>query len=911
MSRNLSIPIIIFSILITFSIIAIPVTDVVLHAYSISEVSNVAKVKITHIITTTVGENGKLKPKGEVKVRDGKNKLFKATPKKGYKAIIKVDGQIVKTGKVGKPCTYKLKNVVADMTLEALFEKGTTANSNSISIAIIGLGESIKVTNTTPATFAGYADSGIGISKVEFFNDTTGTSGTATGTTEWSAAIALKEGDNTLRFVATAKDKTTSEISTIVTYYPDLDFTTALSLSSDTVYIGESEDVTFTIGLGNTTDAVVKLYQTDENGENPVELGEMKDDGTLPDEIQGDGVFTLLQTISSIDEGHLYYRVGVTKGEKSYFSETASIWATQHFSSEQVQTAVSTADSAKEIYDTAISESKTLEEAAKEVKQSLSNDPNIGATDTTGVGGVWWITNDGILGLYHPTIDGEKSGSSQDGNRSVQAKASQQPVQNTQLEVFYYPASYLQDRSQYVPNYLSNKTGLEKSSKMTAAATETKNEIKSKKGLLISPYINNPNTTSNFGNGDDYYVPWKTIKDKKSCALSASAEILNNGSVNVTIDSFKNLSDYGYIHISTHGDNFFAGLLGLWQEAWGPNDFLKGALSQVVILTGLKIPKNADGTFDITGYENDIKAKRIAISPSGTVSLLPKFFSDYLTQLPNSLVVLSACRSMYNNSMANAFLSKGAGGVVGYSDYVATSYAQNTLNKIINDMFDNKTLAQGVADAISTYGSNDADKDPAYLYYAGSGDLLLPSGDLENAGFEDGVLTPWSKEGDGRIITQLGGTSPTEGSYMGIVSTGLGYTTQSGSIEQEFCASPKLSKLSFDWNFFSEEFKEYCNSQYQDAFVVSISVYDEATDTWTETELFKRIVDDLCGSVSKSDVGFDRGDVYNTGWNTNQEIDVSAYVGKHLRLKFYATDVGDSIYDTAILVDNIVLTDAP
>ena len=58
-------------------------------------------------------------------------------------------------------------------------------------------------------------------------------------------------------------------------------------------------------------------------------------------------------------------------------------------------------------------------------------------------------------------------------------------------------------------------------------------------------------------------------------------------------------------------------------------------------------------------------------------------------------------------------------------------------------------------------------------------------------------------------------------------------------------------------------------------------------------------------------MGFDRGGVYDTGWNTNQEIDVSAYVGKHLRLKFYATDVGDSIYDTAILVDNIVLTDAP
>ena len=884
-----------------------------------------------YTITATAGPNGKIRPKGKIVIKAGGGKSFTAIPKNNtYYPIINLNGQTVKIGNPGKQLVYKLKNVSSNGIIEAQFIKKKKTFADSVSITITGLGESIKVTNTTPATFVGVAQSDAGISVVKYFNDTNGKSGKATGTTEWSASIILQEGDNKLRFLAIADDNSENEISTIVTYYPSLDFTTPLSFfktsqvynsetgkyetlkeSISALYVNDSTNVIFVIGLGNTTDAVVKLYQTDANGENPVELGEMKDDGVSPDEIQGDGNFTISQSLSPTEEGFLYYRVGVTKGETTYSSETISIWVTSHFTSEQVDNAVSIADSAEEIFNDAIANKKNFKQAAEEVKNTLKDDLSIGAVNTTGTGGVWWVTNDGILGLYHPTKAGQRSGSSRSGEKSSQV-SSATPTKGTNSDVKYYPPEYLQDRSKYAPSYWSKLTGIGKSAKFSIAAAEKKDQIKSTKGILISPYINNPNTTANFGNTDDYYGPWQAIKDKKSCALYATKEVVNNGSINVSVDTFKNLSDYGYIHVSTHGDNYFEGLLGIWKEAWGPNDFLKGALSQVVILTGVKVPKKEDGTFDITGYEADIKAKRIAISPSGTVSLLPKFFSDYIGSLPNSLVVLGACRSMYNNSMANVFLSKGAGAVIGFSDYVNSAYARNTTTKIINDMFDDKTVSQGVANAISTYGASDADADPAYLYYTGNANLVLSSGELENAGFEDGVLTPWVSAGDGRIITQLGGTSPTEGSFMGIISTGLGYTTSSGSIEQEFCSSSKLSTISFDWNFFSEEFIEYCNSQYQDAFVVKISVYDDATATWgAEDVLFSRNVDSLCGSVSQSDVSFDRGGVYNTGWMINEVLDVSAYAGKHLKIKFYATDIGDSIYDTAILFDNITITDAP
>jgi len=66
-------------------------------------------------------------------------------------------------------------------------------------------------------------------------------------------------------------------------------------------------------------------------------------------------------------------------------------------------------------------------------------------------------------------------------------------------------------------------------------------------------------------------------------------------------------------------------------------------------------------------------------------------------------------------------------------------------------------------------------------------------------------------------------------------------------------------------------------------------------------------VDDLCydpGTVLvPADVSFDKGDVHMTGWKT-QSVDVTAFAGTTATLTFAAGDVGDSIFDTVILVDN-------
>lgn len=92
---------------------------------------------------------------------------------------------------------------------------------------------------------------------------------------------------------------------------------------------------------------------------------------------------------------------------------------------------------------------------------------------------------------------------------------------------------------------------------------------------------------------------------------------------------------------------------------------------------------------------------------------------------------------------------------------------------------------------------------------------------------------------------------------------------------------------------------EYVNSQYDDKFDVFIVSESEE----------EKIVEE---SINKSDwykimgVDFAGGDstVYHTQWN-RYDYDISKYRGKTIKLVFSVSDVGDSLYDTAALIDDI------
>lgn len=272
---------------------------------------------------------------------------------------------------------------------------------------------------------------------------------------------------------------------------------------------------------------------------------------------------------------------------------------------------------------------------------------------------------------------------------------------------------------------------------------------------------------------------------------------------------------------------------------------------------------------------------------------------------------------MYNGTLAAEYIAAGAKAVSGYSDYVTGTFANEFGTKFFERMIDDREYTGG---AYFTAGQQDPDTG-AWFRLFGAKNLDIMNADLINESFETGDLTGWSSEGDGRVISKLGISVPVHGKFMGIISTGLGFTVQTGEIQQDFCIPGDKSSLQFYWKFFSEEFTEWCGSQFQDTFEATLS-NDVGKLTLVDVK-----VDDLCeynaGSCAAcpdpglgtcecgghyvgllpSDISFDQGGVFNVQWQT-QEKDIKALAGEGpVSLKFFSTDAGDSIYDTVILID--------
>ena len=154
------------------------------------------------------------------------------------------------------------------------------------------------------------------------------------------------------------------------------------------------------------------------------------------------------------------------------------------------------------------------------------------------------------------------------------------------------------------------------------------------------------------------------------------------------------------------------------------------------------------------------------------------------------------------------------------------------------------------------------------------------------------------------------------GKYMGILSTGMGYTQEIGELEQSFCVPGDITQFSFWWKFYSEEFTEFCGSAYQDAFEATMT--GEIDGTPATLSLVSTNIDKLCPpsectgcgemyeTLVQSDVLFDQDGVWNTEWR-KVTMDISQFSGQGpVSLRFFTSDTQDSIYDTAVLIDSLV-----
>lgn len=362
---------------------------------------------------------------------------------------------------------------------------------------------------------------------------------------------------------------------------------------------------------------------------------------------------------------------------------------------------------------------------------------------------------------------------------------------------------------------------------------------------------------------------------------------------NATINALNNLTDYGYVVLATHGSQGKSFSTG---EVVDTNNSAYQNQYKAMIKAGkLAIWKNIvikkDGT---TNVKSDVYAVRFPF-----ISDLPGTFS-------NSVILNNSCESTMNADLENAFIGKGAKTYYGYSKIVSSRFCVENAD----------SLTRRLAKELKTTGESFiAGNDPYSTHNAafqlkGANDVRY-SEDLINGDFEFGKLDGWTRAGDGRVISRLASLNPTQGNFMGIVSTGLGFTEATGSIFQSFRVRNDHSTLTLKWNFLSEEFLEFINSEFQDYFRIIIRKADGSEDV-----LLSKTIDELAadfGATSSSagnliavspDIVFDVGDVYMTDWQTST-FNIVPYRGQRITIIFAAGDVSDSIYDTAILFDEI------
>jgi len=171
---------------------------------------------------------------------------------------------------------------------------------------------------------------------------------------------------------------------------------------------------------------------------------------------------------------------------------------------------------------------------------------------------------------------------------------------------------------------------------------------------------------------------------------------------------------------------------------------------------------------------------------------------------------------------------------------------------------------------------------------------------LINGDFETGDLTGWELGGAGGVVTSFGPILPYEGSYMAMISSGSGAIGDASSaLEQSFTVPVGATTLTIHYNFVSEEYPEFVGSQYNDVFNATLHTPDGAREIVFEevnSANFQPVEGIPCGS----------GDCTwgQTGWIT-ASIDVSQWAGTDDTLTLTVHDVGDTIYDTVVLLDNI------
>ncbi len=407
---------------------------------------------------------------------------------------------------------------------------------------------------------------------------------------------------------------------------------------------------------------------------------------------------------------------------------------------------------------------------------------------------------------------------------------------------------------------------------------------------------------------------------------------------NVTINDLKNIKDKSFVYIAGHG-TYSKFKYEYDKKYWWiiKTDSKKTEVTAPAVFFLEDSTESKDSEYSL-----DLKSGRIVIA-NGEYGIVPAFFDEYYDSddLENSIFFWGSCQLMgkkgsVKEDWTTTLNSKSIKAFIGFhnSNYIAYHY--NLLEEIVPALIEGKTINEALTLGTNAHGTDDVKwynsthedtfwenlkqwftgdehphKDAAYPLLRGDKNATLINNDLINGNFEanPSVIKGWKKTGDVRLLTKLGEVMPNEGSQMTILTTGIGSgqstylnSTEGSSLYQAVKLGNKL-KLSFDYNIISEEPTEYVGSQYDDKFYAEIL---NAKGEVIKTVASETVNNSTWNPVNQ--INFDGGDdtVFQTGWKS-VECDLSEFKGQIITIRFVVFDVGDSKFDTAAVVDNVVL----
>lgn len=757
----------------------------------------------------------------------------------------------------------------------------------------------------THARVAGTAADAWGVERIDWAIEG-GASGTATGTETWEiASLPLAFGENDVTVTAVdAAGNTASETFTAVR----LEALAAMSINPAVILTNSAREIRvtaaidpdFQVGAGG-----VRLTAVDAAGEELDEIAVLRDNGALDDgdEILGDGIYSALVVISRATPQELRLQViaDVAGGSTPEARSPVRLLAIHPpTSSEDDQLLDAVQHNAAASLNSMLAQGTALADAVGALADEIAVQDGVASVEVEGETAIGIRYESGLLGGLLLARTDEAGTTTTRGGWVGTSGALGTVGADLRPGARALPSDVaLQTRSDTIVRATGPGVPLERQTRgeradprMPAAASGvaatngTDLAILNRKVLIYAPY-------------EAVWDPYNEGPDLVAM-LAASAlefDVTHLSDQEATIAELERLTEYGLVVLATHGSAGRHILTGevATDERREEYDALRQD-GQVVVWTYIEIGDDED--------EATVREDVFGVTDA-FIDALPGTF-------PQSLIVNNSCESTLRDDLSDAFLARGAATYVGYSEVVSSAFAVDMVLELIAPMVGDNLETVGEAftpGQVDPHGSWDAE------FELRGSEGLAYSIAFGNAGFESGGLNGWTALGDGRVISRLGTEEPVEGQYMAIISTGLGFTTSSGAIYQTFVVPSDAEGVRFHWNFLSEEFLEWIGTQFQDRFEVYVIRPNQSAES-----IFIKTVDDIAEDYSCPNGGgpqcslvevspgiiFDQGDVYMTGWQT-LELDLTPYQGQIITLVFSASDVGDSIYDTAILLDGLVL----